>query len=1141
MRNILRGLLAIAVCSIAITSPAHAQSTNSGDIRGTVMDQTGAILPDATVTVLDNDKGVTKVYHSNKTGLYDTGPIVTGNYRITFEKDGFAPFIRSSVNLQVGIITIDGKLSPGTVNQEVVVTTDVPLIKTESGEQSTILEAREMQKRPNVGQDWQNFVREIPGATGTASYGSATGQALSINGNLPYNSVMADGASSTLSHSGNADVAIFETVQEVQINTNAFSAQYGIGGAIFNQITKGGSNQFHGTLYEYAQNDAFNARNFFAVTGTKPYVRYHNFGGSVGGPALKDKLFFFFDYDQTINKSASSGYQSVPTQAMRNGDFSAFLQNGTNNQLYAPVTGTLRTYVDANGKMQTGIDRPAIAGNLLTSYGPLDPVALNIQKLIPLPNINTPSITTTNSAGITSSNYYYTTRGSNPFRKYFGRADYDLTSKNRITASVTQHDNPAFFPGQFPDSPLVGAYNGDVDGYNAQITDVWNISNRTINEARFGYTNQLNFYIPVSLGTGLGPSLGIPSLKGDSLPSINISSYNAVYAGGVSNAVYKEHDYDPSDVVTMIRGKHVMHFGGEYLILQDNSTAWGNVNVGTYAFTGTYSSCTYCVGTKQTNGSGVIKTSGNSYADFLLGALNSVGYNNTPEFAGRQKAPQMFFQDDWKIKPNLTVNLGLRYQVMQGWSDNKGNQRTFDPLVPNDATGTMGGVWYASTKAHGRTQLQDNVYDTVLPRVGFAWQIHPGMVIRGGYGLYAYLWSLDTYGYYEGNAFGNKGTTSDTTNGLTSVGKLSTSNNFTYIGVTQSNAGYNGTSLNYTDQTTPPAKIQQYNITMERQIGSNMSASLAYVGSRSFNLNFNRDINQVPVGKLAVVDQQFRPYPQYTSISGSTYNADANYNSMQATFNRRLTKGITFQVSYVWSKFLDEYDSSAWGSRNGTTTYQNSNDVAANYGPSNFDTRNAFKGTASYVLPFGHGQMFFNKNNIVDEVIGGWQLSTNFVLQSGTPFTVTVPSSVSQSYAGSGNLYPNYIGNPALPKGQRSRFLWYNPNIIDPTSGLVLSGSATSPSKGLPAAFAGPSFATFGNTRRNSLYGPGIEFLDLSLGKTFNLYKDRYRMQIRIDANNALNHPVFANPSTSLTGSSGVITGTQGAGRVIQLGGRFSF
>lgn len=1101
IKNLCR-ILAIVLCVSAGVDRAIGQNTNSGDIRGTVKDSTGAVIPDVTVTVLDKEKGVTKEFHTNSTGLYDTGPIVTGSYSVTFKKEGFAPFVRSNISLEVGTTTIDAIMKLGSIAQEVVVTTDVPLVQTESGAQSTVLEAREMQKRPNVGEDWENFVREIPGATGTASYTGATGQALSINGNLPYNAVLADGASSSLSHSGNADVAVFETVQELQVNTNAFSAQYGIGGAIFNQITKGGSNKWHGSLYEYAQNDALNARSYFQTT--KPYLRYHNFGGSISGPILHDKLFFYFDYDQTINQSASTGFATVPTAAMRSGDFTGLAP------IYDPTTASYATF---GGK--TYINRTQFAGNKLTT---LDPAALKVQALIPLPNIAGSVSPTT---GVTSNNYYYSVRGKSPFRRYFGRLDYDLTPKNRITASVTQHDNPAFYPNAFP-CPI-NCYLGDVDGYNAQITDVWNISNRMVNEARLGYTNQLNFFTPQTEGSGLGPSLGIPSLKADILPTVNISSYTGVSPG--TAAVYKEHDYDPSDVVTMIRGRHVLHFGGEYLIFQDNSTAWGNVNAGTYGFTGVYTQCTYCVAAGQTT------SSGNGYADFLLGQVQNQSYNITPEFAGRQKAPQMFIQDDWKVKSNLTVNIGLRYQIMEGWSDNKGNQRTFDPLVINSATNTPGAIWFAINKDHGRTQLQNNVYTTFLPRFGFAWEYRPGSVLRGGYGLYAYLWSLDTYGGDEGNAFGYKGSISDTTNGFTPLGALSTANNFPYIGASTSNSAYNGQSVGYTDQNTPTAEIHQYNLTLEQQLGANMSASIAYVGSRSVNLIFNRDINQVPVSKLSVSDQSARPYPQYLAITGSTYNADANYNSLQLQLHRRLSHSLAFEASYVWSKFLDEYDSSAWGSRNGTTTYQNSYDIGTNYGPSNFDVRHAFKGYASYTLPFGHGQPLFNKNDIVDEVIGGWLLSSNFALQTGNPFTVTVPSNLAQSYAQSGNLYPNWLADPNKPSGRTIKS-WFNTGYVSQSG--VASGSSP--------AFSIPANGTFGNEHRNNIYGPGLVVFDASLGKTFNLYKDRYRLQVRADANNVLNHPSFGLPNSSLSnGSVGQITSTTIGGRAIQLGARFSF
>ena len=572
----------------------------------------------------------------------------------------------------------------------------------------------------------------------------------------------------------------------------------------------------------------------------------------------------------------------------------------------------------------------------------------------------------------------------------------------------------------------------------------------------------------------------------------------------------------------MIRGNHVLHFGGEYLIFQDNSTAWGNVNGATTGFTSVYTQCTYCVKVGQ------VAASGNAYADFLLGGIQNWSAGVTPEFAGRQKAPQVFVQDDWKIRSNLTVNLGLRYQIMEGWSDAKQNQRTFDPLIMNSVSHTLGGMWYAASAAHGRTQLQDNVYNTFLPRVGFAYQIRPDMVMRGGYGLYAYLWSLDTYGSGEGSAFGSQGSLSDTSNGFTPIGSLSGTNpQFPYVPAGTSDSAFNGQGVSYNQQKTPVAKIQQYNVTIEKQIGANMAATIAYVGSKSSNLNFNVDINQVPQANLALVDQQFRPYSQFNNVTGSTNNAGANYNSLQYTFQRRLTSNFSIAASYVWSKFLSDADSSAWGSRGGTQTYQNAYNPHANYGPSNFDTRNAFKGNAIYLLPFGHGQPLFNNNNLVDELIGGWRLSSTYALQTGNPFTVTVPSSLAQSYT-SGNLYPDVIGDPR--RAPRTIAQWYN-------TGINVSGQPT---------VANAAFATqngrFGNMQRNSIYGPGQILFDMSLGKTFNLWAERYKFQLRMDATNALNHANFSNPGTSLgTGSAGGITGTTNNGRNIQLGGRFSF
>jgi hypothetical protein len=1083
--------LVIAVFALLFTafSPVTwAQNTNSADIRGVATDPTGAAIPDVTVTVLNIEKGVTTEYKTNHDGLFDTGPIVTGTYKVTFSKDGFGQYVRSSLTLDVGTITINAEMKVGTHVEEVVVNTDVPLIKTETGEQSTTLVAKEMQNLPNQGQDWQNFVKLIPGATGTTQFG-ATGQALSVNGNLPYNAVLNDGSSSALSHSGNADVSVFETVQEVQISTSAFSAQYGIGGAVFNQISKGGSNKWHGSLYEYAQNDFFNARSYFQKSA--PYERFHNFGGSVSGPVIHDKAFFYFNYDQVINLSATTGTITVPTLAMRSGDFTGLAP------IYNPSTAAFATGTDG----KTYINRTQFANNKITT---IDPVAAKILAYYPLPN--QPG-TTSATTGITSNNYYYSFRGSQPFKKYFGRFDYQFAPNNRLTASVTKRDNPAFYPSSI--GCPINCYVGDVDSYNAQITDVWNISSSTINELRMGYTNQLNFFATQTAGKGTPAALGLQFSKADIFPTVNISSYTGLSAG--TTAVYKEHNFDPSDVVTMIRGHHVLHFGGEYLIFEDNSTAWGNVNGATTGFTGTYTQCTYCVQTKQ------VAASGNGFADFLLGDIQNWSAGVTPEFAGRQKAPQVFAQDDWKIRPNLTINLGLRYQIMEGWSDGKNNQRTFDPLITNTATGTPGAMWYAANGDHGRHQLQDNVYSTFLPRVGFAYQIRPGTVIRGGYGLYAYLWSLDTYGSGEGSAFGASGSLSDTTNGFTPIGALSGANpQFPYVSTTTNNAAFNGQGVSYNQEQTPVAKIQQYNLTVEHQIGANMAASVAYVGSKSMNLNFNVDINQVPESKLAQTDQQFRPYPQFNGVTGSTNNGIANYNSLQFTFQRRLTTSFSIASSYVWSHFLDDYDSSAWGSRGGTQTYQVASDPSRNYGASNFDTRQAFKGDAILLLPFGMGRHFLNKNKYLDEAVGGWQLASNYALQTGNPITVTVNGS-NNSYAQSGSWYPNQVGDPrAAP---RTIAAWYN-----------------------TAAFVSPTPGTFGNTHRNNIYGPGQIIFDLSAGKTFNLWAERYKFQLRVDAINALNHANFGNPGTAIgSGGAGVITGTTNSGRLLQLGGRFSF
>ena len=322
MRNAMRWILSFLL--LCAGGACFAQSTNSGDIRGTVTDTSGAVIPGVKVTVLNVNTGVSKDYSTDDAGVYDTSSIVAGAYTLTYSKDGFQQLVRGPITLEVGNTSLNAQLKVGSITQKIVVNTDVPLLKTDSGEQSTTLEAKTMEQLPQTGQDWENFIILLPGVSGNASFGDGPnpGQVAAVNGNLPYSNVLADGASTNLPSSANSDVSVLETVAELQVSTSAFSAQYGIGGAIYNQISKGGTDRFHGSAYEYFQNDALNAKGYgFGSAVVVPFLRYDNFGGSIGGPILKKKMFFYFDYDHTIDNGSSGGFTTVPTAAMMAGDF----------------------------------------------------------------------------------------------------------------------------------------------------------------------------------------------------------------------------------------------------------------------------------------------------------------------------------------------------------------------------------------------------------------------------------------------------------------------------------------------------------------------------------------------------------------------------------------------------------------------------------------------------------------------------------------------------------------------------------------------------------------------------------------------------------------------------------------------------
>ena len=1129
-----------AVLFAVSAGAAFGQATNAGDISGTVTDTSGAAIPGATVTVTNIDTGVSHTYTTNAAGVYDTSSIVAGNYKVTFSKDGFTTLVRSSVTIPVGPTTLNAPLDVGTVSTQVVVNTDVPLLNTESGAITTTMNAETLAQLPQVssiGQDWSSFNILQPGAAGApggnqgvVGSGTSNGTMLAVNGNLPFSTVLADGAETTLPASANSDIVVQEDIQEVQTSSSAFSAQYGVGGILYNQITKGGSDRFHGSAYEYLQNTALNANNYTFGANTKtPVIHFDEFGGTIGGPIIRQKFFFFFNYDHIINNGGTAAsFYTVPTAAELSGNFAGL------PTIYDPATTTVfqqtgsYTYPGASSPTACPcISRTPFPNNQIPADR-FDPVAKAIQAYFPKPNT-----AGTISNGQVQNNYTYTSPNSNPFTKFFGRLDYNLTPTNKLNGSVTEGDNPGktYGPGLCP----IGCQSGDVSRVNSQVTDVWSITPRVTNEVRLGYTNQLNFFVPYTLDKGYPAKLGWQFAKSDNFPNINITNFdngpngNTVLSSQI-NAVYKEHAFDPSDVVTMVIGKHVLHFGGEFLIYQNNSTAWGNLNAGTMDYTGQY--------TQAYVGS---TTTGAPYADFLLGQTQNWSATETPEYGGREKLPQMFVQDDYKITPNLTLNLGLRYQIQTGWSEVKGNEASFDPTVQNPTSNTLGAIWFGATHANGRTHLQKPVYDTFLPRVGFAYLLNPRTTITGGFGLFAYNWSNDQYGGGMGQAFGSKGSVNDNTNGITPVVILSGSgSNLPYVSNSNAPDAYNGQSFNFNAYHEPVGGSYQWNLRAQREIGNNLVAQLGYVATHGHNLPFQVDINQVPQALLSANDQGSRPFPQFGSLNTSgtpaNENAISNYNSLQAVIEKRMSQGLNLNFSYVWSHFLSDNDSAGWGSHGGATQIQNSFVPSANYGNSNFDIRNAFRGYGIYELPFGRGRQFLNNSTLLDEVIGGWQLAGTLIVQSGQPFTAVMANGTnSYSLAGNNfNWFPNVIGNPKLQN--RGPNQWFN-----------------------EAAFAAPAPGTFGNERRNQLTGPAYNSVNLGLGKTFS-FTEGIHLEVRADSNNAFNHPSFQLPNTNLTvcPSSGTLpsgcsnygaiaTGTStitsltGLGRTMQLSAHLTF
>ena len=1201
MRQICRFVFVLCLV-VCLAKPAFSQNRSTGEIRGVVTDTSGAVLPGVTVTVLNTNTGVATTFVTNGDGLYDSVSTPAGTYQITFEKAGFKKQVVGPITLQVNTITESATLQVGAVTEEVKVTAEgAPLLQTETGQQASTFDSRTLTELPQqgggiTGADWAAFNIYLAGAGGTTqgrvSLGGGAwnaGDAVAINGNLPnFGNFLQDGASTLLPASYNNDDEIEDTISEVQVNTSSFSAQYGMGGVVFNQISKGGTNDWHGSAYEYFGNDALNANGYFNKLAPAfitnplnpsgpqisnpahkvPYERYHQFGGSVGGPIIRNKFFFFFDIDRIINNSAASGYVTVPTAAEEQGDFTGMYP------IYDPLTttGSGATLARASFASECGglnmIPNGTNCGGAPSRFDPVSAAIMASKYGWPTAPQGVGTCAAAPYQNECTNNLFLSHINPGPVHRYFGRLDYNVSNSNRIMFSISQKDNPGVDNGLFP-CPL-NCGSGDVDGYNTQVTDTWMISPNMVNEIRMGYTKQGNWFQSQSIGLDPAAAFGLQDTHFNQFPFIGNQSVYGGFGGPdpvntlspATDAIYIENSFDPSDVVTLIRGRHVLHFGIEVLIAEGNTTAWGSNSAGNYAFTGQYTAGINAGGTLNTG------TAGAGFADFLLGNVQGWSAQNQGLTGMRLKSPQAFAQDDWKITPNLTINLGLRWEGNTGMSEEHNRLGDFNQNLINTVgpfAGTAGSLWFGGQD--NRTTLQKPVWNIFLPRAGFAWQIKPDTVIRGGGGLFAYNYSMDLYGGEGGGQMGFgatfQGSNSDPNSAAGDTGWIAGTGNTTPLYLSSS-ATMMANALPYIQGSTNPAsyiknpvynppyepydirpgEIWEWTLSVEHQFASNFAVSAAYVGSHGMNLQYLTDLNQItnpallnandisacngatPASIAASPSTCERPYAAFGSLSGSNFNSISNYHSLQISLTKRYSYGLSFNVNYAWSHMLDDQDSAGWGSTAGQQVWQIGNNPASNYGNSNFDIPQALKGTAVYELPFGIGKTYMNHNAIADAVLGGWRLAGTFIYQDGTPFTV-LDNGVND-YSQAGSVFANPIKGVSphsgtCPNGATVGTLscWFNPNAFE-----------------TPAVQGNGAFGIGG---RNTLFGPKLSDINLSLAKTWR-YKERLGFTLRADATNALNHPSFTLPDHNVS-SSGVatITGVSNAARQLSLVGRLTF
>lgn len=1090
---------AILMFALLLGVAAHAQ-TFYGSVGGIVKDSDGAMVPDVAVTVHEDSTQTEYKTVTNHAGVYRISFLKPGTYTVRFERDGFAKYITQPQNLVLNQdLVVDTVLKPGAATEVVTVSGAADGLNTTNSQIGGELSTAELIDLPeSTGSKGANeflLTKTFAGASSTSQDYSNVNN-LSLGGGRPVsNPIIIDGLPSNMGVDGTYGlIPTPDSTEELQVLTSPFSAQYGqSGGGAILTTTKSGTDHFHGSGFESYSSQNLVALGYFTAPGTVvPPQSFNYFGGSVGGPVWiphvldgrKHRLYFFTDWEDTLNNTASPVNTNVPTAAERTGDFSGPSSLG----------GAAKTIYDPNTTVVTGgkISRTPFQGNIIPK-NLLDPVGLNIVSFFPQPNCSFLNGKVTNNYcinPIAHSSYLY-----NADRVDFNASDYD-----HIWAKFSR-DGPTNNAVQdIPNAANPSATNGwKDDHYEISWSRIF--SPRISNEARIGYVSEVNFASPQPAPAGAIGLQGVPLTQ---FPSVSTTQYASFGAGSFART--RDGHIIVNDAITMQFGRHTLSVGGEFMRYAYSKYQPGVLS-GSYGFSGIFSTV------NGQSGLGVVDLLLGLPASASISTTNTVFHEDLNYFAG-------YVQDDYRLSQKLTVNVGLRYEFDGPFSEKHNNMYTFNPNIVDPTTGKMGGIEFAGYNGAPHS-IMPNTYTGILPRAGFNYHLFHSTVVRGGYGIY----ELPSIGY-GGQGFTSASTVAasfqSSNPGVTAPFQLDQG-----VPAYSPNVGPNGEPLIPSSLTSPSFSpielpqtailpyLQEWQFGVQQSLGGNWVAEVDYEGNHGVHLPVALPTNQIApsAGCCFGVSntQSLRPYPQFLTVTWLTNGGASAYAAMYATLSHRWSNGISVRGAYSWAHTLDDADGP---SRADAAPVQNYYNLHAQWGTAMTNIPQRFSLSLVDALPFGAGGKFLTRPRVLAQVIGHWKVSTVAQFQTGYPYFIT---QTNQLGLFSGGQYVTKVGDPNIARGQRTVARWFNTSAFAITNPNVL-----------------------GNAPRAALYGPGQNVWDISLQRDFPIW-ERVAFTVRADAHNAFNHPQFSGLGTTIgTATFGTVTGAQDP-RQLLLVGRLRF